>query len=117
MFKYSGYAFSISARNALHAAASFVWICGNRANAINNWRAASIWAAWLLVTIWMSRIASSLTLAMAALRSSACVYAVSTSHGTSIRRRGQQVAAASCSTGRTVGTHGRILDTPTRDPA
>ena len=36
MFKYSGYAFSISARNALHAAASFVWICGIRANAVNN---------------------------------------------------------------------------------
>ena len=88
---------SISARNALHAAASFVWSCGSRANAVSNWRAASIWAAWLLVTMRMSRIASSLTLAMAALRSSACVYAVSTSHGTSIRSdEGKQVAPASC---------------------
>ncbi len=86
MFKYSGYAFSISARNALQAAASFVWSCGSRANAVSTWRAASIWAAWLLVTIRMSRIASSLTASMAALRSSACVYTTSASHGTSMSR-------------------------------
>jgi hypothetical protein len=39
--------------------------CGKRANAISNWRAASTCVAWLLVTMRMSRIASSLTLAIA----------------------------------------------------
>ncbi len=73
MFKYSGYAFSISAMKALQEAASCVRSCGSRANAVSTCRAASIWAAWLLVTIRMRRIASSLTLSIAVLRSSACV--------------------------------------------
>ena len=83
-FRYCEYASSSSASSGPHVAGERSW--GRCAKVVSNCRAASICAAWSRVTMSRTRIASCLTLAIAALRSSNCPYSTSANHGTSTSR-------------------------------